>query len=119
MTEPKITADEALQALQQQAQTLHLSSYDMARWAFSRLSHQGFAPEVIEVQLNDAKRHHFVLKLNESQLDLGADNAAQFTLKMLTEAAKVTVIKPLNLAVLPEAQLAFMCMETAHFDHCY
>lgn len=119
MADSIITTAQALQALQHQASTLHLSSYDMARFAFSRLSHQGFTPEVVEAQLSGANRLHLLLMFDDVRLDLGADNAAQFVLSIVIAEQDVTVIKPLKLAVLPESQLAFMCMETAHFDHCY
>ncbi|MCH1923873.1 hypothetical protein L9G74_04945 [Shewanella sp. C32] len=113
------TSNTALQGLIAQAERLSLSSYDMGRWLYSHLVHQGFAPQFSEVELVAATRHHLLLQLDECWLDCGADNAAKASLVLLEPAQIVQQVATIDVAVLPEAQLAFMCMETAHFDHCY
>lgn len=108
-----------IQGLIERTAKLSLSSFDMARFLYSTLAHQQLTATVKEVSLHSAPRHHFVLQFGEFWLDCGADNAAQAQLALLHESQIAQQIQTLDVAVLPEAQLAFMCMETAHFDHCY
>ncbi|QSX34302.1 hypothetical protein JYB87_03350 [Shewanella avicenniae] len=115
----RLSEAETLENLLPELQRLPLSSYDLARYLFSKLALANLSAQVWEIKLADATRHHFALQHHEAWLDCGADNAAQATPMVLGADTVVEPLKLLEVAALSEAQLQFMCIQSAHFDHCY
>lgn len=95
---------------------LQLSAWDNVRYLVSVLALQGEPTQVYEVTL-EGKLHYLVNGLGVN-FDCGRCNSYQTPIALLT----VTDINPnrtLDIAPLSAEQINYLCMETAHFDHCY
>ncbi|MFQ6370757.1 hypothetical protein [Shewanella sp. YIC-542] len=101
------------------SKTLRLSAFDMARWLVSLLALQQQKYQVVEAQVEGKAGRRFLVQALDVTFDCGRTNNYHSQLALLAQDAPVTDSQPVAVIPLPPQQLAFMCMESAHFDHCY
>ncbi|MDF0533182.1 hypothetical protein KDN34_03450 [Shewanella yunxiaonensis] len=101
------------------SKTLRLSSFDMARWLVSLLALQQQKYRVIEAGIQGKEGRRFLVQALDSIFDCGRTNNYHSQLALVADEALVKDAEAVSVTPLPPQQLAFMCMESAHFDHCY
>ncbi|MBT1443576.1 hypothetical protein KJI95_03445 [Shewanella sp. JM162201] len=92
---------------------LSLSAWDRLRLGFSLCVHAGLAP--VAFKGGDAEAYWFMC---DNQLyHCGRCNSyqAEWQVRPLSLSASLT---PMTLEAIPQSQLGFLLVETAHFDHC-
>ncbi|WP_428584660.1 hypothetical protein [Shewanella sp.] len=116
METQKLHTQESLLRL---SKTLRLSSFDMARWLVSLLTLQQQKCRVVEASVQGKEGRRFLVFALDSIFDCGRSNNYHCQLTLVTEESQVKAAETVTVTPLPPQQLAFMCMESAHFDHCY
>ncbi|GGY95781.1 hypothetical protein [Shewanella fodinae] len=116
METQKLHTQESLLRL---SKTLRLSSFDMARWLVSLLTLQQQKCRVVEASVQGKEGRRFLVFALDSIFDCGRSNNYHSQLTLVTEESQVKAAETVTVTPLPPQQLAFMCMESAHFDHCY
>lgn len=101
------------------SKTLRLSSFDMARWLVSLLTLQQQKCRVVEANVQGLEGRRFLVLALDSIFDCGRTNNYHSQLALVAEESWVKAAETVSVTPLPPQQLAFMCMESAHFDHCY
>ncbi|WP_037474648.1 hypothetical protein [Shewanella sp. 38A_GOM-205m] len=104
------------ETLLQACESLRLSAWDNVRYMVSVLALQGEQAKAFEAQI-DGKPHYLLQALGVC-FDCGRSNSYQVQIRLLTDT-EFTPMKVLDITPLSAEQLGYLCMETAHFDHCY
>ncbi|MCE9780744.1 hypothetical protein [Shewanella algae] len=104
------------EALLQACGSLGLSAWDNVRYLVSVLALQGEQAKACEAEV-DGKSHYLVESLGVC-FDCGRSNGYQVQIRLLIDT-EFTPMKVLDITPLSAEQLGYLCMETAHFDHCY
>ncbi|EKT4488927.1 MULTISPECIES: hypothetical protein [Shewanella] len=104
------------ETLLQACESRRLSAWDNVRYLVSVLTLQGEQAKAFEAQI-DGKPHYLLQALGVC-FDCGRSNSYQVQIRLLTDT-EFTPMKVLDITPLSAEQLSYLCMETAHFDHCY
>ena len=124
MTE--LTMTQMLQAVLEKYQGLQLAAKDNQKLLASVLAQHGVEALGFTAEMNGVT--HLVLKVDghaeaeaESGLwiDCGREAAYHASFALLADDIEVKICKPVEVPLLDEHRIALMCMQSAHFDHCY
>lgn len=122
MTE--LTMTQMLQAVLDKYQGLQLAAKDNQKLLASVLAQHGLDAQGFSAEINGET--HLVLKLGaraetESGLwiDCGREAAYQASFSMLPADIEIADCQAVEVPLLDEHRIALMCMQSAHFDHCY
>ena len=103
---------------------LRLSAFDNAKLVVSVLPAHGQqfqAAEIILLTGDEARSvKHYGVKWLDYWIDCGKLNQYQVGLSLVDECNKksLEMINEINVPVMSMQQVGFMCIESAHFDHC-
>ncbi|NKF51353.1 hypothetical protein G3R49_12375 [Shewanella sp. WXL01] len=115
---------------------LTLSAFDNAKLVASVLTEAGETFQVMEAELvmgsvassannttigdeseTESKRYYLV-RWQQTHIVCGLINAYQASLRLIADDEVVQASQLIEVPILNMQQLQFMCMESAHFDHC-
>ncbi|MCW3173196.1 hypothetical protein [Shewanella subflava] len=103
---------------------LRLSAFDNAKLVVSVLAAnaQPFLAAEIILQTDDATTSikHYGVKWLDYWIDCGQLNQYQVGLRLVddTDKPSLDMIDEIKVPVMTMQQVGFMCIESAHFDHC-
>ncbi|MEZ9234875.1 hypothetical protein [Shewanella sp. 10N.286.52.A9] len=107
---------------------LRLSAYDNAKIVVAVLASQNKTYRVVEcvssAQLDTeqavSQHGHYLVETDFGNIGCGRANGYQEAIQLIDALQDVDLssARELTVPVLNMQQVAFMCVETAHFDHC-
>ena len=103
---------------------LRLSAFDNAKLVVSVLTAHEQASQTAEITLltDDATKSlkHYGVKWLDYWIDCGKLNQYQVGLRLVDDSNKpsLDMINEIKVPVMTMQQVGFMCIESAHFDHC-
>ncbi|MCL2913579.1 hypothetical protein L2725_07225 [Shewanella corallii] len=121
------TLTQMLEAILSKYQGLSLSAKDNQKLLASVLALEAIEAQGVEAQLWGES--HLLLKAScagsESLaqvsiwIDCGVSRAYQASYKLLPADIEIDDCQTVEVPLLDEHRIALMCMQSAHFDHCY